>query len=124
MFLLLNTLVEGLVGLLFLFYPGAPELVPGFADGNGASYVLLMKMYGVAALFLAVLSTVGYFQRHVRPVVLTITGALAGFHLGLAVVLTIYHPDQRAMLLHFLLGIFLTGRYLQRRRLSGRPAEL
>lgn len=124
MFLLLNTLVEGLIGLLFLFYPGAPDLVPGFADGAGESYVLLMKMYGVAAIFLAVLSTVGYFQREVRPVVMTITGLLAGFHLMLAVVLTIYHPDQRAMLLHFLLGIFLMGRYLQRRRLNGQAAEL
>lgn len=124
MILLLNTLVEGLVGLLFLFYPGAPELVPGFADGTGASYVLVMKMYGWAAIFLATLSAVGYFQRHVRPVVLTITGMLAGFHLGLAVILTIYHPDQRAMLLHFLLGIFMMGRYLQRRRLNGATAEL
>jgi len=124
MFLLLNTLIEGLIGLLFLFYPGAPELVPGFADATGASYVLLMKMYGWAAIFLAALSAVGFLQRHVRPVVMTITGMLAGFHLGLTVVLAIYHPDQRAMLLHFLLGIFLTGRYLQRRRLQGQPAEL
>lgn len=124
MFLLLNTLIEGLVGLLFLFYPGAPELVPGFADGAGASYVLLMKMYGWAALFLAALSAVGYYQRNVRPVVMTITGMLAGFHLGLALILSIHHPDHRAFLLHFLLGIFLAGRFLQKRRLSGRPAEM
>lgn len=123
MILLLNTLVEGLIGLLFLFYPGAPELVPGFADGSGPSYGLLMKMYGWAALFVAGLSLAGYLQRGVRPVVMNVTGMLTGFHLGLAVILTVYHPDSRAMLLHFLLGIFMAGRFLQTRRLHGRVPD-
>lgn len=117
MILLLNTLVEGLAGLLFLFYPGASEVIPGFDDGTGNSYVLLMKMYGVAALFLAALSGVGYLKRDNRELVQTISGLLALFHFGLAIVLTYYHPDTRAMLLHFLLGIFLGGEYVKNRRL-------
>ena len=120
MILLLNTLVEGLAGLLFLFYPGASELVPGFDDGTGSSYVLLMKMYGVAALFLAALSGVGYLKRDNRELIQTISGLLALFHFGLAIVLTYYHPDTRAMLLHFLLGIFLGGEYVKSRRLLTR----
>ncbi len=117
MILLLNTLVEGIAGLLFLFYPGAPELIPGFGDGVGSSYVLLMKMYGVAALFLAVLSTIGYLRRDNRELRQIISGSLALFHFGLAIVLTFYHPDTRAMLLHFLLGIFLAGQYVKSRKL-------
>ena len=117
MILLLNTLVEGLAGLLFLFYPGAPELIPGFSDGTGASYILLMKMYGVAALFLAALSGVAYFKRDHRELQQIIAGLLALFHFALAIVLTYYHPDTRAMLLHFLLGIFLGGQYVKSRKL-------
>jgi len=117
MILLLNTLVEGLAGLLFLFYPGAPELIPGFSDGSGASYTLLMKMYGVAALFFAALSGVGYLRRDNREMLQTISGLLAVLHFGLAIVLTYYHPDTRAMLLHFLLGIFLGGQYVKSRKL-------
>jgi len=118
MILLLHTLIEAAVGLLFLFYPGAPELVPGFGGSSGPGFELLMKMYGVAALFLAALSLVTYLRREDRVLMLTITGLLTLFHFGLAVVLAFWNPDPRAMLLHFLLAIFLGGRYVATRRLG------
>ena len=116
MILLLHSLIEGLIGLLFLFYPGAPELVPGFGEGTGASFDLLMKMYGLAAVLLAGLSLIGWFKRTVAPVYLLVTGSLAAFHFGMSIVQAFYHPDPRAMLLHFLLALFLAARYVGRRR--------
>ena len=116
MILLLHTLVEAVVGLLFLFYPGAADLVPGFGAGRGDSFDLLMKMYGLAALFLATLSLVTYFNRTHRMLFLAATGLLAGFHYLMCILQAFYNPDSRAMLLHFLLAIFLTARYFSRRR--------
>ncbi|MEM9258116.1 MAG: hypothetical protein AAGA62_00635 [Bacteroidota bacterium] len=116
MALLLNTLIEGIVAILFLFYPGAADLVPGFAEAEGPSYVLLMKMYGLAALLLAGLSLLGWFKRKDRELLLSITGILTLFHLGMAIIQAGYNPDSRAMLLHFLLAIFLGGQYVQQRK--------
>ena len=124
MILLLNSLIEGAVGIFFLFYPAAAEPVTGWLGETGLTEQVTIKMYGVAALFLATLSAIGYAKRNLRPVYLLVTGMLAGFHLTLAAVLFLYHPDQRAMLLHFLLGIFLAGRYFQRKRLRGSAARL
>lgn len=113
MIFLLHTLIEGIAGLLFLFYPGAGNLVPGFGASEGASFDLLMKMYGLAALFLAALSLIAYFNQDNRMLVLTISGALAVFHLGMAIIQAFGNPDPRAMLLHFLLMIFLGTRYVK-----------
>ena len=118
MILLLHTVIEAAVGLLFLFHPNAGDLVPGFGTAEGASFVLLMKMYGVAALLLAGLSLYAYLRRLQDPIFLFVTLSLSTFHYLMVVVQTIYNPDQRAALLHFLLAIFLTGQYLGRRKRS------
>ena len=116
MILLLHTLIEGIIGLLFLFYPAAGELVPGFAAGEGDSYVLLMKMYGVAALFLAGTSLLAYVRKENTTIFLFVTLTLSVFHYAMTLVQTIYNVDQRGALLHFLLAIFLTAQYLGRRK--------
>lgn len=116
MILLLHTLVEGIIGLLFLFYPAAGALVPGFAAGEGDSYVLLMKMYGVAALFLAGISLLAYVRKDNTTIFLFVTLTLSVFHYVMIIVQTVYNFDQRGALLHFLLAIFLTAQYLGRRK--------
>ena len=116
MILLLHALIEGAVGLLFLFYPAAGAIVPGFGDGTGSSFVLLLKMYGLAALFLAGLSVYAYREQANDRIFLLITLALSIYHYAMIVVQTLYNPDSRAALLHFLLAIFLTGQYLGRRK--------
>ncbi len=116
MILLLHTLIEGIVGLLFLFYPGVGELVPGFGTSGGPSFVLLLKMYGLSALLLAALSLYAYQRQADNRIFLPVTLSLAVFHYGMIGVQTLYNPDSRAALLHFLLAIFLTGQYLGRRK--------
>ena len=76
-----------------------------------------MKMYGLAALFLAGLSLYTYLHRDDTKVFLLLTAALSAYHYAMILVQTLYNPDQRAALLHFLLAIFLTGQFLGRRRL-------
>lgn len=116
MVLLLHTLIEATVAFLFMFYPGAGDLVPGFGTSEGASFELLMKMYGWAAALLASMSLIAYFSRANRVLLLTITGILAVFHIGMAVIQGLHNPDPRAMLLHFLLAIFMGGQYVNQRR--------
>lgn len=116
MILLLHTLIEAIVAILFLFYPEAGDLVPGFGTSEGRSYEMLMKMYGLAALLLSALTLITYFSRHHRVLVLTVTGTLTIFHLGMTVIQTVYNDDSRAMLIHFLLAIFLGGQYVTERR--------
>ena len=116
MILLLHTLIEGAIALLFLFYPAAGDLVPGFGDGAGGSFDLLMKMYGLAAAFLAGLSGWAYYRRAHTPTFLLLTLSLSIYHYGMILVQMLYNTDSRAGLLHFLLAIFLTGQYLGRRR--------
>lgn len=115
--LALNTIIEGIVGLIFLFHPNPGDFVPGFGDGNGSAYILLMKMYGVAALFAAALSGVTYFAREYRVLVMSSLGLLGLFHAGLSAVSFLYHPDPRAGVLHFLLFLFFATTYIQRRKL-------
>ncbi|OAV43475.1 hypothetical protein [Lewinella sp. 4G2] len=122
MILLIHTLIEGIVALLFLFYPGAPDLVPGFSDGQGQSYAMLMNMYGLAAGVLAALSLVAYLKKDNRELVLNVTGILTIFHIGMAIVQGLQNPDARAMLLHFLLAIFMGGQYVNQRKKDWRSA--
>lgn len=123
MILLLHTLIEAIIGLLFLFFPLLTDAVPGFGDGAGGSYLLLLKMYGLAALLLATLSLVAYLKRSDDKIFLFVTLTLSGFHYLMILVQTFYNPDQRAALLHFLLAIFLTGQYLGRRRTAWSEVE-
>ena len=118
MIFLLHTLIEGTVGLLFLFYPEAGDLVPGFGSSEGPSFDLLLQMYGLAALLIAALSLIAYFSRANRVLVLTISGSLSVFHLGMTIIQAYGNPDPRAMLLHFLLLIFLGARYVQARKVA------
>ena len=118
MILLLHTVIEAAIAGLFLFYPGAGDLVPGFGTSEGPSFILLMKMYGLAALLLAGLSLYAYLRRLEDGVFLAVTLLLSIYHYLMVAVQTVYNPDQRAALLHFLLAIFLTGQYLGRRRKS------
>ena len=114
--LLLHTLIEATVAFLFLFYPEAGDLVPGFGTSEGPSFELLMKMYGLSAAFLAGLTLIAYFSRANRVLVLTITGTLSIFHLLMAGIQAFWNPDPRAGLLHFLLGILLGGIYMRYRK--------
>lgn len=116
MILLLHTLIEGAAALLFLFFPQAAELLPGFADAAGPSYLMLLKMYGLSAALLAGLSGWAWYRRGHTPTFLLVTFALSAYHYGMMLVQMLYNPDNRAGLLHFLLAIFLTGQYLGRRR--------
>ena len=118
MILLLHTVIEGAIALLFLFYPDAGELIPGLGTSEGPGFDLLLKMYGLAALLLAGLSLYAYLQRRQDDIFLFVTLVLSIYHYLMVAVQTIYNPDQRAALLHFLLAIFLTGQYLGRRRKS------
>ena len=118
--LALNTIIEGLVGLTFLFHPEPGDFIPGFGDGDGTAYILLMKMYGVAALLAAAFSGVTYFAREYRVLVMTTLGLLGLFHAGLSTVSFLYHPDPRAGVLHFLLFLFFATTYIQRRNLLTR----
>jgi hypothetical protein len=116
MVLILHTLIEACVGLLLLFYPGAAELIPGFADGQGESYLMVTKMYGLAACFLAGMSLLAYLKKDNKEFVGLILGSLTVFHLGMTCIQAIYNSDPRAMLLHFLLLIVLGGRFIQVRK--------
>ena len=117
MILLLHTLIEAAIGLLFLFHPQAGEIIPGFGSATGDSFDLLMKMYGLAALFLAAISLYAYFKRSEDNLFLAATLGLSLFHYGMMIVQFLYNSDQRASLLHFLLAIFLTTQYLKRRKM-------
>ncbi len=116
MILLLHTLIEAVVAFLFMFYSNVGDLVPGFGTSEGESFELLLRMYGWSAAFLASLSLIAYFSRDNRVLLLTITGTLSVFHIGMAIIQGLHNPDARAMLLHFLLAIFMGGRYVSRRR--------
>jgi ABC-type Mn2+/Zn2+ transport system permease subunit len=114
--LLLHTLIEGLAGLVFLFVPEVANLLPGFEQIDSPTSLMLLRMYGLAALLLAGLSLVAYLRKRNRELLLVITGLLAAFHFAMAVVLAISNPDHRAMLFHFLLGLFIAGTYVRERR--------
>ncbi|WP_116109313.1 hypothetical protein [Lewinella sp. IMCC34191] len=118
MILLLHTLIQGVIGLLFLFYPAVGDLLPGFGDSAGPSFVLLQKLYGLAALFLGGLSLYAYFRQSDDRIFYLVTLSLSIYHYAMIGIQTAYNPDQRFALLHFLLAIFLTGQYLGRRRKS------
>ncbi|MEO0627996.1 MAG: hypothetical protein AAFY91_13470 [Bacteroidota bacterium] len=109
--LFLHTLIEGSIGLLFLFYADTPGLVPGFADGTGESYTMLMHMYGLAALFLAAVS--GYLLWRIEslnePTGQTLMVFLIIYHLGMAIIQLRENIDPRAAYLHFLLVILFGG---------------
>lgn len=113
--LLLHVVVEALVGFFFLFYPDAGDVIPGFGDGEGSSHYLLMKMYGLAALFLAAIGLAAWLKRTTNiALTYTIMIWLAAYHFAMTGIQLMYNPDQRAGLLHLLLGLFLAGLYIRR----------
>jgi len=111
----LHIILEGGIGILFLFFSEDLKQLPGFADGNGASFDLSIKLYGNAALFIAALGLIADLKRKQNlDLSYGICLTLSVFHFGLAAVLAAYHPDQRVFLLHFLMGIFLSALYVRR----------
>ena len=111
----LNTIVEGMIAFLFLFYDEVRDLLPGFGMAEGPGVVMLTKMYGVAALIMSIWSLVAYYSRDHRVLLMTTLGLLALFHTGIAITQLIYNPDPRASLLHFLMALFLSAIYVQQR---------
>lgn len=117
--LYLHIVFEGLVGLLLLAYPAATDLLPGFGKGEGASFDMLVKMYGLAALFLAAMGVFALRQRKLAPsIAFQLVLLLSTFHFLMAIIQYVYNPDTNAALLHFLLGIFLAGIYVRRGKLQ------
>lgn len=116
--LYLHIIIEALIGLLLLFYPGVGEVLPGFGDGEGNSYQMVVKMYGLAALMLAAIGVMALLLRHEQSkTAFMLVALLSGFHFFMAGIQFTYNPDTRAMLLHFLLCIFLAGIYVRRKEL-------
>lgn len=113
--LLLNAVVEGATGFFFLFYPQVLDYMPGFGQAEGDSVEMLTKMYGVATLMVALLSTIAYFSRDQRALLLTSVGLVAFFHFGITTVQYMYNPDYKGTFLHGLLFLFFLVYYFRER---------
>lgn len=112
----INLIVEGLAGLLFLFFPGLPEMIPGLNGLAGSGLTMLMKMYGVAALTLAIFSGLLLFRLKYYEAVLTDGLALFTlFHLGIATTQFLYNTDVRPGMVHALLGLAFLWYWIKRR---------
>lgn len=119
--LALHILIEGLIGLLLLFYPGVIDFLPGFADAEGNSYQMLLKMYGLAALFLAAIGGLALWKsRRDAPTAFLLVLLLSSYHFAMALVQFGYNPDTRAALLHFLMGIFLAAIFARREEIKAK----
>ena len=97
---------EGLVGLLFLLYPGAPELVPGLAEATGSAAIMLIKMYGTAALTLALFT--GFLLFRLKDCEEVLKDGLAlftFFHAGIATTQFLYNADIRPGAFHALMAV-------------------
>lgn len=115
----LHIFIEGIIGLLLLFYPAVANLLPGFADAAGDSYQMLLKMYGLAALFLAAIGGLALWKSHSdAPTAFLLVLLLSSYHFAMALVQFGYNPDTRAALLHFLLGIFLAAIFVRREEIK------
>lgn len=112
----INTLLEGLVGLLFLFYPGVQEFIPGLEGLQGQGVSMLISMYGVAALTLALFSAFLLFRLKYYQAVLA-DGLLLFtlFHAGLAVTQFVYNADVRPGILHGGLALAFMAYYWKQR---------
>ncbi len=101
-----NTILESLAGLLFLFMPEMLETVPGFDSLPLTEGMLLVRMYGVAALTLGIFSALLLFRLKYYQAVL-VDGLLlfALFHCGLTIILFIYANDFRPGILHGTLAL-------------------
>ncbi len=102
----INTVIEVLAGLLFLFFPGLPEFLPGWTEAGDELITLLVKMYGVAALILGVFSGFLLFRlKYIQVVLIDGLALFTFFHAGIAGILFIYSPDIRPGILHGTLGL-------------------
>lgn len=101
----INMLVEGLVGLLFLFYPGAQELIPGLEGVSGSAVTMLIKMYGTAALALALFTGFLLFRlKYYEEVVKDGLALFTFFHAGIAATQFLYNADIRPGVFHAVLA--------------------
>lgn len=102
----INTIVEGLAGLLFLFFPGITKWIrgmEGLADNPAA--VMLLNMYGVAALTLGVFSALLLFRlKYYQEVLIDGLSLFALFHTGIAATQFWFNADPRPGVLHGILA--------------------
>ncbi len=92
---------EGLVGLLFLFYPGAQELIPGLEGAGGSAVTMLIKMYGTAALALALFTGFLLFRlKYYEEVLKDGLALFTFFHAGIAATQFLYNADFRPGVFH------------------------
>ena len=116
---LLNTVIEGFTAFLFLFYPEVRDWLPGFGGSEGPGVDMLTKMYGIAALIMALLTLIAYFSRAHKVLVLTTAGLLFLFHLSISAVQFFYNTvDQRGGWLHLIMALLFAVVYAQQRRLA------
>lgn len=101
----INMISEGVVGLLFLFYPGVQELIPGLEGATGSA-VMLIKMYGTAALALALFTGLLLFRlKYYEEVLKDGLALFTFFHAGIAATQFLYNADIRPGVFHALMGV-------------------
>jgi hypothetical protein len=108
--LFVNAAIEGAIGLLFLFYPQMPTLLPGLEGAEDIGGVnMLIKLYGGAAFTLGLFSLLLTRQKY-NPEALSMgVVVFLVFHSLLSVNQFIYNPDLRPAILHVLLAIGFLG---------------
>jgi hypothetical protein len=101
-----NAALEGVIGLIFIFYPQLIKSLPGLQATAGLDGVtMLINMYGVAAITLALFSILLSRQKY-NPEALSMgVVVFLVFHIGLATTQFIHNPDFRPAVLHSLLAI-------------------
>ena len=110
-----NTILEGLAGLLFLFFPGLVPSVPGLEELHLAGGAVLFRMYGVAALTLGIFSAfllfrLKYYQEVLADGLLLFTL----FHGGLTIVLFVFNHDFGPGVIHGVMALAFLTYYLKR----------
>ena len=108
----MSTFLEVLAGLLFLFFPGVLAKVPGLDQLPLAEGMVIVGMYGVAALTLGIFSALLLFRLKYYQEVLA-DGMLLFilFHSGLTIVFFLYSYDFRPGMLHAVMALAFLAFY-------------
>jgi hypothetical protein len=89
--LILNILIEGIFGVLFIF---APQFIPiTIFNAPPDSLLYMARMYGFAALAIALLSWLVLNQFHIQEVLVTGLLILAVFHTGICIAQFLHSID-------------------------------
>jgi len=104
--LLANTVSEGAAGLLLLISPQLVDQVEAlnFLRG-GSTSVLLLRMYGVAALGTAMLSGLALRGLSPKNELQLVFSVLTFFHLGIGAVLLVQVTALEPGIFHLLMGL-------------------